>query len=267
MTQATTPPRYHVLTLTGEDYVTIKCPFDNESEFTISLWARPTGPKDEEKRGLIGNPRELRDPCLALTPSTGGLYFEAWKASDTGAGQISELPNFFSQHQWCHVTWVKRGGQQEFYRNGLHFETRVIMKGVYSSGKEYGIGRVETNWIGEIADVRIFNIARPPEDIERDFARRLTGTEPGLVGYWPCDEAGGTVLKDQSSSGNHGKIHGVPRWSLSPLPLVGESPVTGKAPRPEPGGHAYWLRWRQDQRKKHNDGGNDESFRRGVIWR
>ena len=38
---------------------------------------------------------------------------------------------------------------------------------------------------GSISDVRIWNVARTPEQIAANYTNRLTGTEPGLVGYWP----------------------------------------------------------------------------------
>ena len=38
---------------------------------------------------------------------------------------------------------------------------------------------------GQISDVRIWNVARTPAEIQANYTNRLTGTEPGLVGYWP----------------------------------------------------------------------------------
>ena len=38
---------------------------------------------------------------------------------------------------------------------------------------------------GNLSDVRIWNVARTPEQIAANYTNRLTGTEEGLVGYWP----------------------------------------------------------------------------------
>ena len=43
---------------------------------------------------------------------------------------------------------------------------------------------------GSISDLRIWSVARTPEQIAANYTNRLTGTEEGLVGYWPLD---GTV--------------------------------------------------------------------------
>ena len=38
---------------------------------------------------------------------------------------------------------------------------------------------------GNLSEVRIWSIARTPEQIAANYTNRLTGTEEGLVGYWP----------------------------------------------------------------------------------
>jgi hypothetical protein len=50
-------------------------------------------------------------------------------------------------------------------------------------------------------EVRIWNVARTPDQIAADRARRLAGSEAGLVGYWRFDENGGTTAHDASPSG------------------------------------------------------------------
>lgn len=52
------------------------------------------------------------------------------------------------------------------------------------------IGRYDTVYPlrGEVADARVWNVARTPEEIAANYTNRLTGTEEGLVGYWRLDE-------------------------------------------------------------------------------
>ena len=38
-------------------------------------------------------------------------------------------------------------------------------------------------------DDRIWNVARTPEQIAANYTNRLTGTEEGLVGYWPLKDS------------------------------------------------------------------------------
>ena len=41
---------------------------------------------------------------------------------------------------------------------------------------------------GRISDLRIWNVARTPEEIAANYTNRLVGNEAGLVGYWRLDE-------------------------------------------------------------------------------
>ena len=42
--------------------------------------------------------------------------------------------------------------------------------------------------VGNISDVRYWNVAHTPEEIAANYTNTLTGTEAGLVGYWRLDE-------------------------------------------------------------------------------
>lgn len=57
-------------------------------------------------------------------------------------------------------------------------------------------------------DLRIWNYARAYEEIVNNMHRKLTGTEPGLIGYWPCDEGHGAIAHDLTAQQNHMIIHG-----------------------------------------------------------
>jgi hypothetical protein len=76
-------------------------------------------------------------------------------------------------------------------------------------------------------------VAREPADIQTTLFRRLTGTEPGLVGYWRLDEAEGQVVSDHSPLGNHGFLGASqdpdpadPLWISSDAP-IGPPPLAG----------------------------------------
>ena len=72
------------------------------------------------------------------------------------------------------------------------------------------IGRRTDGWFhfdGRISDVRFWNVARTANEIKRDKDKILTGTEPGLVGYWRLDEASGDAL-DSTENQNNGILTG-----------------------------------------------------------
>jgi hypothetical protein len=59
---------------------------------------------------------------------------------------------------------------------------------------------------GNIADVRFWNIVRTPAEIAADKDKQLTGSEPGLVGYWKLNEPSGETVFDSSVNHNDGTI-------------------------------------------------------------
>jgi len=58
--------------------------------------------------------------------------------------------------------------------------------------------------------------ARSRQEIRKDKDRSLTGSEPGLVGYWPMSEGKGDRVDDRTSHGHAGTIHGA-TWSTSEI--------------------------------------------------
>ena len=64
-------------------------------------------------------------------------------------------------------------------------------------------------------EVRIWNVARSAEQIRTNRNRALTGTEPGLVAYWRCDEGAGTTLADATGNGHTATLINGPTWTLS----------------------------------------------------
>ncbi len=61
---------------------------------------------------------------------------------------------------------------------------------------------------GKISDVRFWNTVRTSEQIYADKNKQLTGSEPGLMGYWKLNEPSGTVAVDGTSNHNDGTVMG-----------------------------------------------------------
>ncbi len=76
-----------------------------------------------------------------------------------------------------------------------------------SNWKYCGGSGISSPFAGTIDEVRIWNYARSQTEIRRDMCRRLTGNEPGLVGYWRFDECSGNIAFDASGNGNHGTLY------------------------------------------------------------
>lgn len=81
-----------------------------------------------------------------------------------------------------------------------------------------GASQADRYFVGLMSDVRIWDVARSASEIAAAYNTRLTGNEPGLVGYWKLNDANGTDAGDSSSSGYTGTLGGadgssaVPTW-------------------------------------------------------
>lgn len=91
-----------------------------------------------------------------------------------------------------------------------------------------------------IRDLAIFNVAIPDNDLINYMKREVNGSNPyfaNLLGWWPCNEESGDVLKDRSGKGNDFIITGiVPRVTHSDLsPNISPS-ISGVVYRTVPNG-------------------------------
>jgi hypothetical protein len=65
-------------------------------------------------------------------------------------------------------------------------------------------------------EIRIWNYARSQEQIKQTMKQVLLGSEPGLVGYWNCEQGTyAAVLYDKTSSHHDGALVGNVSFALS----------------------------------------------------
>ncbi|MEM7352154.1 MAG: LamG domain-containing protein, partial [Acidobacteriota bacterium] len=210
-----------VVELAEGQYLEIQDPFENDVDFTLSLWVKPTDIDQVSWRGLVGQHGETHPkPSLGLAPGGGRLIYAC--CNRTGRHYSATLNDFFVEDEWVHLAWVKNGARFEIYRNGaLFFTTRNAPQRFYKKKGTYWIGKVETSWRGQIAEMRLWKTARSPEQIRADVNHRLQGDEPDLAGYWPLDEGSGDVAHDKSANANHATLHGA-TWQRVPFPKAAD---------------------------------------------
>ncbi len=79
---------------------------------------------------------------------------------------------------------------------------------------------------GQIAEVRVWDVARSAEAIRADLSRTLSGKPNGLVGYWSCGDGSGETAGDAVGS-SHGKLVNSPTWV--DIDATQGGPPSGKA--------------------------------------
>jgi len=117
---------------------------------------------------------------------------------------------------WKHGAMVRPGSVSVapqdciFYING-ELSSKVAgsfgeTAGQFLAAAAVNVGRYQTGleWYfkGKIAEIAIFNTILTQAQIQGYYLKRLTGTEPGLVRLFHCDEGSGTTCADACGSGD-----------------------------------------------------------------
>ena len=125
---------------------------------------------------------------------------------------------------WTHIAVTRSGTNGAIYINGvLDKAGTVLSNALPSTGITIGGLNIFNNGFrGQIADVRAWNTVRAQSEIYAAMTTRLTGTESGLVGYWPVNDGTGTNVNELVANAD-GAAAGtpLPAWAFSgDLPLV-----------------------------------------------
>jgi len=182
---------------------------------------------------------------------------------------ISSTNKAIKLNVWTHVAVVKSGhgeGETQLYINGVQNDDRTAIPELTGFGDgRIGVqsGVAKRHFQGLISEVRIWNYARPSQEIQGDIYRRLVGKESGLLNYWSLTEGKGKTIHDNSPNAQNGVIQGGAAWKQSVMPLPKKEDAKSRLLRST--GLEDYGYWWQELYKKH-DKVQDPPFRRGRIW-
>jgi gliding motility-associated-like protein len=154
------------------------------------------------------------------------------------------LPSF-QPNEWCHITGVIRGAiDMDLYCNGVPLAVSYAGSGgaISTTSNPGAINALVNNsplrLNAQLDEMSIWNRALSATEIRDLMCAKLSGTEPGLEGYYRFDATAGTTLTDFSTNTNTGTVVGAnfvassapvgdrSTWSYSPgAPVVGFSPA------------------------------------------
>lgn len=152
---------------------------------------------------------------------------QAFWANDLNTDKTFETP------EWVHVSMVYDGPSktQRIYLNGVQSKARGNAD-AYQGGGDIYVGKVGwagSHFGGQLSDLRIWELARSAQDIKASYNLRLTGTEPGLLGYWPMDAIVDGKVKNLVAEGSDAEAYSVKTLVTNTLPIVaGTSLVTAE---------------------------------------
>lgn len=169
---------------------------EDSGELTIEAWIKTEVLPETGKSNTIvefGND----SPILYMNAQNIALYIQ-------GGNSIT---HDFSPYvgELTHVAATVTDGSQKLYINGVEVAYSVAGPGAdpYAGAADnFGIGYNGTDHFfnGKIAEVRIWNDIRTPEELELNLRRTLNGTEPNLVAYYDFSEGEGSTLYDKTEN-------------------------------------------------------------------
>ncbi|MFZ2958395.1 MAG: LamG-like jellyroll fold domain-containing protein [Candidatus Ozemobacteraceae bacterium] len=192
---------------------------------TIEMWLRPGAWRTDNGYQILFYKYYAYEGMLALYMNgqliywygIGSTYSGWWGGSGITAGV------------WNHIALVRDLShspmQVRFYVGGKLLTT---VSAPYPSAAAdpspfYMFYGWNPNFKGEVADLRLWEVARTTEQIASSMNMLLTGAESGLKGYWPMFDGYGDKVLDMTTNKNPGTLVGNPTWSDTPPPFTTQS--------------------------------------------
>src|SRR5260221_2259621 len=145
-------------------------------------------------------------------------------------GKAGSVDHIFEK--WVHVAASMRSAtDMDLYLNGVNIGGTYIGNSQLPMnsaapldsakiGYRSAIGLIY-HFQGSMDELRIWNRLLSEDEIRGQMCRKLTGNEPGLIGYWDFNNT--NVLSDKSPNHFEGQLKGNPKWVFSGAPIGDKS--------------------------------------------
>jgi hypothetical protein len=200
------------------------------SQHTIEAWVKPESHSSPGIiAGHIAGPDQACSKGMNLNMQPDNLPRYAVDISGCGNATTIDGPAVIVG-EWVHIAGTYDGDIMSLYVNGQLVDQ---MSGIPFDASDWMTAGAVTFFngdqaffSGEIDEIRIWNFARTSQEIQDTMNCYLSGTEPGLIGYWKMDEGSGQEVGDSSSAGITGVLgHNSNIESSDPLWVVSQAPI------------------------------------------
>ncbi|MEQ8472614.1 MAG: LamG-like jellyroll fold domain-containing protein [Marinoscillum sp.] len=207
----------------ANDEVSVSIPDFSYESGTIEAWVRKDNWQDAVDDALFSNgiSHTSSNSFYLSFHNVVGLHFRYGGGSDGGATAAyldasGTSTNSLAANSWHHVaaTWDNDGSNTHLsiYLDGaLVTQTMTSANLVLTGPTTFGISKTVSgsHYVlqgGSIGDVRVWDVTRTSTEISDNKDVYLTGTESGLIGYWPLDDGSGSSATNLVSEGNAGTL-------------------------------------------------------------
>ncbi|MEN0047640.1 MAG: LamG-like jellyroll fold domain-containing protein [Bacteroidota bacterium] len=192
---------------TGEIRLCDSDNFDIGDGFTVEAWIFASAWKAEAWQGsIINKDQQGPDSGFAFRAGKNGILSMVMSVNRSWF-EVQTDP-IMNANQWYHVAAVVNGTTLSLFINGELVESGTFSGTPTANNQPLTIGASPgfggRIWNGVIDEVRVWNIARTPEEISDNTTAVFTGTEEGLVAYLPMNEGSAQStanLADNSCAG------------------------------------------------------------------
>ena len=193
----------------------------NPFPLSITFWLQTTD-MGADARGLVTKYEDSSFNGYALFLSAGHVRGWFFKDSVTYVwdGSLGLDSGMVADGQWHHLAVVVDQSGGSLSVDGTQASTLnwTGTPGAPASTQPLQFGRYATYPVslnGAMDEITLWNRALAPSEIADFKNHSLTGFEPGLVGYWKCNEGKGTVARDSAEHGHDGTLLNGAAWTNS----------------------------------------------------
>jgi len=195
-------------------------PMLSPPEITIEFWMRINSLGDAA--GGEQNVLDMRDSGAAgYNVRSAGEAFPLplfVLVPEGGVNPGVSAGNIVGQGAWNHVAVTHADNALKLYINSdlVAEESQDFPNNTNSPlriGEHLGFNGTPENYLGlrgDIDELRIWDHARSPAQLQSRMNESLTGNENGLNAYWNFDSQAGSTIMDVTGNGNDGELNGNP---------------------------------------------------------
>jgi len=199
------------LTFNGSNYVTgsdINFPSGN-SPRTIEGWVKFTSTSYGPILGYGNDANTGQAFGLGVHGGIGKAYFYSQNTDVAGNTLINN-------GAWHHIAVTYDGTTIKMYVDGNLDVSQVVSLNTIRTGSFY-IAHTQNhssyNLTGSTDETRLWSFAKTQAQIQASMNSCLSGSESGLIAYFPFNEGSGTATADKQSSHSHnGTLYNNPSW-------------------------------------------------------
>ena len=196
LVRPTTSATAFALLFAGTDSVNLPAGTWFNGDFTIEAWVRPNQFVSGASLLSFGNDASSDAVTLGFTGVSGQLSLQVRNGSQS---QQLNSTSLISTSGWTHVAATLSQQRATLYING---QSAGILEGmpfpasVTRSLNRFGGG----GYAGFLDEVRLWSVARTPDEIQAGMYVGMATSSETLVGYWPLNQGTGKFIANAAKS-------------------------------------------------------------------